>query len=156
MAGMSALKDRLRQDLTVAIKARDDLRSSTLRMVLTAITNAEVAGSEARELTDDDIIGVLSTESKKRREAAQAFADGHRPEMADKERAEAAVIADYLPEQLGEDEIGELVRAAIEQVGGAGEGMRAMGKVMGVVQPQVKGRADGGAVAAEVRRQLGA
>jgi hypothetical protein len=155
MAGMSALKDRLRQDLTVAIKARDDLRSSTLRMVLTAITNAEVAGSEARELSDDDIIGVLSTESKKRREAAQAFSDGGRAEMADKERAEAAVIADYLPAQLGEQEISELVRAAIEQVGAAGEGMRAMGKVMGVVTPQTKGRADGGVVAAEVRRQLG-
>jgi uncharacterized protein YqeY len=155
MAGMSALKDRLRQDLTVAIKARDDIRSSTLRMVLTAITNAEVAGKEARELSDDDIIGVLSTESKKRREAAQAFTDGGRAEMADKERAEAAVIADYLPAQLGEDEIAELVRAAIEQVGAADEGMRAMGKVMGVVSPQTKGRADGGAVAAEVRRQLG-
>ena len=154
MAGMSALKDRLRQDLTSAIKARDDVRSSTLRMVLTAITNAEVAGSKARELSDDDIIGVLSTESKKRREAAQAFADGDRAEMADKERAEAAVIADYLPAQLGEDDIAELVRAAIEQVGAAGEGMRAMGKVMGVVTPQTKGRADGGVVAAEVRRQL--
>jgi len=155
MAGMSALKDRLRNDLTVAIKARDEVRSSTLRMVLTAITNAEVAGSEARELSDDDIIGVLSTESKKRREAAQAFTDGDRAEMADKERAEAAVIADYLPAQLGEDEISELVRAAIEQVGAAGEGMRAMGKVMGVVTPQTKGRADGAVVAAEVRRQLG-
>jgi hypothetical protein len=156
MAGMGALKDRLRQDLTVAIKARDDLRSSTLRMVLTAITNAEVAGKEARELSDDDIIGVLSTESKKRREAAQAFSDGGRAEMADKERAEAAVIADYLPAQLGEQEIGELVRAAIEQVGAAGGGMQAMGKVMGVVTPQTRGRADGGVVAAEVRRQLGA
>jgi uncharacterized protein len=151
---MSELKDRLRNDLTVAIKARDDVRSSTLRMVLTAITNAEVAGSEARELSDDDIIGVLSTESKKRREAAQAFSDGDRAEMADKERAEAAVIADYLPAQLGADEITELVRAAIEQVGAAGEGMRAMGKVMGVVTPQTKGRADGAVVAAEVRRQL--
>ena len=156
MAGMGALKERLRQDLTVAIKARDDLRSSTLRMVLTAITNAEVAGSEARELSDDDIIGVLSTESKKRREAAQAFSDGGWAEMADKERAEAAVIADYLPAQLGEQEIGELVRAAIEQVGAAGGGMQAMGKVMGVVTPQTRGRADGGVVAAEVRRQLGA
>jgi uncharacterized protein len=151
---MSALKDRLRNDLTVAIKARDNVRSSTLRMVLTAITNAEVAGSEARELSDDDIIGVLSTESKKRREAAQAFSDGDRAEMADKERAEAAVIADYLPAQLGEDAITEMVRAAIEQVGAAGEGMRAMGKVMGVVTPQTKGRADGAVVAAEVRRQL--
>jgi uncharacterized protein YqeY len=155
MAVMSALKDRLRQDLTTAIKARDEVRSSTLRMVLTAITNAEVAGNEARELSDDDIIGVLSTEAKKRREAAQAFADGDRPEMAEKERAEAAVIADYLPAQLSEEEIAEFVRTAIEQTGAAGEGMRAMGKVMGVVTPQTKGRADGAVVAAEVRRQLG-
>jgi uncharacterized protein YqeY len=155
MAVMSALKDRLRQDLTTAIKARDEVRSSTLRMVLTAITNAEVAGNEARELSDDDVIGVLSTEAKKRREAAQAFADGDRPEMAEKERAEAAVIADYLPAQLSEEEIAELVRTAIEQTGAAGEGMRAMGKVMGVVTPQTKGRADGAVVAAEVRRQLG-
>jgi uncharacterized protein YqeY len=155
MAVMSALKDRLRQDLTTAIKARDEVRSSTLRMVLTAITNAEVAGNEARELSDDDIIGVLSTETKKRREAAQAFTDGDRPEMAEKERAEAAVIADYLPAQLSEEEIAELVRTAIEQTDAAGEGMRAMGKVMGVVTPQTKGRADGAVVAAEVRRQLG-
>jgi uncharacterized protein YqeY len=152
---MSALKDRLRSDLTMAIKARDEVRSSTLRMVLTAITNAEVSGKEQRELSDDDIIGVLSTEAKKRREAATAFDDGGRVEMAAKERAESAVIADYLPAQLGADEIAALVAAAIEQTGAAGEGMRAMGKVMGVVTPQVKGKADGGAVAAEVRRQLG-
>jgi len=154
MAGMSALKDRLRQDLTTAMKTRDEVRSSTIRMVLTAITNAEVSGKEARELSDDDVVGVLSTEAKKRREAAQAFEDGGRDEMAAKEKAEAAVIADYLPEQLGKDEIAALVTAAIEQVGAAGEGMRAMGKVMGVVTPQTKGRADGGIVAAEVRRQL--
>lgn len=155
MARMS-LKDRLRADLTTAIKARDEVRSSTLRMVLTAITNAEVAGKTARELSDDEIIGVLSTEAKKRREAATAFADGGRPAMAEKETAEAAVIADYLPEQLSEQEIADLVTSAIAQVGAAGEGMKAMGKVMGIVQPQVKGRADGAAVAAEVRRQLGA
>jgi uncharacterized protein len=155
MACMSALKDRLRTDLTASIKARDELRSSTIRMVLSAITNAEVAGKEARELTDDDIIGVLSTEAKKRRESATAFADAGRAELSAKETAEAAVIADYLPEQLGADEITRIVSAAIAETGAAGEGMRAMGKVMGVVSPQVKGRADGGAVAAEVRRQLG-
>ena len=154
IATMAMLKDRLRADLTTAIKARDDLRSSTLRMVLTAITNAEVAGKEARELSDDEVIGVLSSEAKKRREAATAFADGGRAEMADKERAEAAVIADYLPEQLSEQETADIVAAAVDQVGAAGGGMKGMGKVMGVVQPQVKGRADGGAVAAEVRRQL--
>jgi uncharacterized protein len=152
---MSALKDRLRSDLTASIKARDTLRSSTLRMVLSAITNAEVAGKESRELSDDDVVGVLSTEAKKRREAATAFADAGRTELADKESAEAAVIADYLPEQLDAAAIAEIVTAAITQTGTAGEGMRAMGKVMGVLQPQVRGRADGGAVAAEVRRQLG-
>ena len=151
---MSELKDLLRNDLTTAIKARDAVRSSTLRMVLSAITNAEVAGKEARELSDDDIVGVLSTEAKKRREAATAFADAGRTELADKEIAEAAVIADYLPEQLDAGAIAELVTTAIQQTGAAGEGMRSMGKVMGVLQPQVRGRADGGAVAAEVRRQL--
>jgi uncharacterized protein len=151
---VSTLKDRLRSDLTASIKARDELRSSTIRMVLTAITNAEVAGKEARELSDDDIVGVLSTEAKKRREASTAFADAGRAELADKERAEAAVIADYLPEQLSAEEIADLVTSVIAQTGSAGEGMRAMGRVMGALTPQVKGRADGGAVAAEVRRQL--
>ena len=152
---MSELKDRLRQDLTASMKARDELRSSTLRMVLSAITNAEVAGKQARELSDDDVTGVLTAEAKKRREAATAFADAGRAESAEKERAEAAVIAEYLPEPLDEAAVAEIVSRAIEQTGAAGEGMRAMGKVMGVVQPQTRGRADGAAVAAEVRRQLG-
>jgi len=152
---MSALKDRLRSDLTASIKARDELRSSTLRMVLTAITNAEVAGKVARELTDEDVLGVLSSEAKRRREAAAAFDEGGRAEMAAKEAAEGEIIAGYLPTPLTEAEIAELVTAAVAQTGAAGEGMRAMGAVMGIVTPQVKGRADGGAVAAEVRRQLG-
>ncbi len=155
MAHMSDLKDRLRADLTAAIKARDEIRSSTLRMVLTAVTNAEVAGKEARELTDEDVLGVLTSEGKKRREAAEAFEDAGRTESAEKERAEAAVIADYLPEQLNADEIAALVSEAIAATGAAEEGMRAMGKVMGSLQPKIKGRADGGVVAAEVRRQLG-
>ncbi|MCA1981722.1 GatB/YqeY domain-containing protein [Nocardioides nematodiphilus] len=148
------LKEQIRTDLTTAMKARDEVRSSTLRMVLTAITNAEVSGKVARELTDEEIITVLSSESKKRREAATAFADGGRPEQAAKETAEAAVIADYLPAQLTSEEIAEIVRTAIEKTGATGP--REMGKVMGVVTPQVKGTADGGAVAAEVKRQLGA
>ena len=152
---MSDLKDRLRTDLTASIKARDALRSSTLRMLLSAITNAEVAGKEQRELTDDDVVGVLSTEAKKRREAADAFDDAGRTESAAKERAEADVIVEYLPAQLSDVEIGELVSATIASLGVADDGMRAMGKVMGALQPQTKGRADGGAVAAEVRRQLG-
>lgn len=155
MAGVSDLKDRLRADLTTAIKARDELRSSTLRMVLTAITNAEVAGKSARELSDEDVVGVLAAEAKKRREAAEAFDDAGRTESAAKERAEAEVLADYLPTPLSEDEIRDLVATTIDSLGVRDDGTKAMGRVMGVVTPQVKGRADGGAVAAEVRRQLG-
>ncbi len=151
---MSDLKDRLRADLTTAMKSRDELRTSTLRMVLTAVTNLEVAGKQASELSDDDIIGVLSTEAKKRREASTAFADGGRTESAERELAEAAVIADYLPAPLTDEEVSALVAETIASLGVADEGMKAMGRVMGVVTPQVKGRADGGAVAAEVRRQL--
>src|SRR3954449_10041724 len=106
---MSMLKDRLRADLTTSIKARDEIRSSTLRMVLTSITNAEVAGKEARELTDEDVLGVLASEGKKRREAAEAFDDAGRTEQAAKERAEFAVLTDYLPEQLTADQVAGLV-----------------------------------------------
>jgi uncharacterized protein YqeY len=155
MGRVSDLKDRLRNDLTTAIKARDEVRSSTLRMVLTAITNAEVSGKVSRELTDDDVVSVLSSEAKKRREAAEAFDAAGRTESAAKERAEAEVLADYLPSPLSEDEVRDLVTSAIVSLGVQDEGMKAMGKVMGAISTQVKGRADGGAVAAEVRRQLG-
>jgi uncharacterized protein len=148
------LKERLRSDLVTAIKARDEVRSSTLRMVLTSITNAEVAGKESRELTDEDVLGVLTSESKKRREAAEAFADAGREEQAAKEKAEAAVIADYLPEQMSAEEIDALVKETVDQLGARDDGMRAMGRVMGVLTPRTKGRADGGAVAAAVRREL--
>ncbi len=154
MVRMSTLKDRLRADLTTSMKARDELRSATLRMVLTAITNAEVSGKQARELSDEDVVGVLTSEAKKRREAATAFSDGGRAESAAKELAEAEVIGTYLPEQLSDADVADIVTAAVAQAGAAGEGMKAMGKVMGLVQPQVKGRADGGLVAAEVKRQL--
>lgn len=151
---MSTLKDRLRADLTAAMKARDKARASALRMVMTAISRAEVAGDTARELSDEEVTEVLTKEAKGRREAALAFEEAGRTESAAKERAEAAVIAEYLPEQLDERAVAELVSATIADLGVAGEGMKAMGRVMGAVQPQVKGRADGGAVAAEVRRQL--
>jgi hypothetical protein len=152
---VSELKDRLRADLTTSMKARDSLRSSTLRMLLTSVTNAEVAGKAQRELSDEDIVGVLSTEAKKRREAALAFQEAGRDDSAEKERAEADIIADYLPAQLDAVEITDLVAATIASLGAADQGPRAMGRVMGALQPQVKGRADGAAVAAEVRRQLG-
>ncbi|MGI8887743.1 MAG: GatB/YqeY domain-containing protein [Nocardioidaceae bacterium] len=151
---MSSLKDQLREELTASMKARDELRSSTLRMVLTAITTAEVAGKQARELTDDDVTAVLASEGKKRRESATAFGEAGRTELADKEQAEAAIIAEFLPEPLSGEEIVRLVADTIDELGAAGEGMRGMGRVMGALAPQIKSRADGGQVSAEVRRQL--
>lgn len=152
---MPSLKDQLREHLTASMKARNELRSSTLRMALAAITNAEVAGKQARVLSDHDVTGVLASESKKRREAATAFEAADRPMLADKERAEAAILAEFLPEPMTADEISALVSTTIADLGVAGDGMRAMGRVMGAVSPVVKGRADGGTVSAEVRRQLG-
>src|SRR3954463_10656248 len=147
------LKERLRIDLTAAMKSRDELRASTLRMALTAITTEEVAGKQARILSDDEVVKVLTREAKKRREAAEAFSGAGREELAERERAEGEVLADYLPAQLGDDELAALVRAAIEESGASGP--QAMGQVMKGVQPKVAGRADGGRIAAEVRRQLG-
>lgn len=152
---MPELKDQLRADLTASMKSRDALKSATLRMVLTSITNAEVAGKSVRELTDEDVLTVIGAESKKRREAAEAFDAGNRPELADKERAEAAILAGYLPDPLTEAQIAAIITDAVADSGSAGAGMKAMGTVMGLVSPQVKGRADGALVAAEVKRQLG-
>ncbi|GAA5036768.1 GatB/YqeY domain-containing protein [Actinopolymorpha pittospori] len=150
---MSDLKDRLRADLTAAMKARDALRASTLRMTLTEVTNAEVAGATARELSDAEVLEVLDKEAKKRREAAEAFDQAGRAELATKERSEGEILAEYLPAQLSEDELAGIVRAAVTEAGASG--MKDMGKVMKIVQPQVKGRAEGGRVAAAVRAQLG-
>jgi uncharacterized protein len=150
----STLKERLRSDLTEAIKDRDKVRSGTIRMVLTAITEAEVAGSEAIELSDQQVLDVVIKEAKKRREAEEAYANAGRTELAEKEHAESKVLADYLPQQLTEAEIAALVADAIATTGAAELGMRAMGKVMAKVTPETKGRADGSVVAAEVKRQL--
>lgn len=149
---MTGLKERLRADLTTAMKARDELRSATLRMLLTAVKNEEVSGKAARELDDAEVVAVLTREGKKRREAAEAFAGGDRPDRAERERAEGAVIAEYLPAQLGDDELRDLVAAAIVESGASGPA--AMGQVMKSVTPRTAGRAEGGRVADEVRRQL--
>ncbi len=151
---MNELKERLRADLTDAMRARDQVRLRTLRMALTAITNEEVAGSATRELSDDDVLKVLAREAKKRREAADAFAAAGRPEQAEAERAEGEVLAGYLPAQLSDEELASLVAAAVAETGAAG--LPGMGKVMKAVTPRVAGRADGARVAAEVRRQLAA
>jgi uncharacterized protein YqeY len=147
------VKEQLRTDLTTAMKARDELTSSTLRMVLTAVTNEEVAGKQARELSDDEVLKVLAREGKKRRESIEAYTSAGRDELAERERAEAAVIDRYLPAQLDDAELAALVSAAITESGAADP--KAMGLVMKVLTPRLAGRADGGRVAAEVRRQLG-
>ena len=150
----STLKERLRSDLTGAIRDRDKIRSSTIRMVLTAITEAEVAGSEAVELSDQQVLDVVIREAKKRREAEAAFASAGRAELAEKERAESEVLGDYLPRQLTQEEIATIVADAIASTGAAELGMKGMGKVMAQVTPQTKGKTDGSVVAAEVKRQL--
>ena len=149
---MPALKDRLRADLTAAMKARDEVRTRTLRMALTSVSNEEVAGKAARELSDDDVLKILAREAKRRREAAAAFQEAGRDEQAAAERAEDAVLADYLPVQLGDAEVAALVTAAIAATGASG--LAGMGQVMKAVTPQVAGLAEGSRVAAEVRRQL--
>jgi uncharacterized protein YqeY len=147
------LKEQLRADLTTAMKARDELRTATLRMVLTAVSAEEVSGKEARVLSDDEVQAVLRREAKKRREAAEAFAGAGRAEQAEREEAEGGVLADYLPAQLEDADLAALVADVVTRTGASG--MKDMGKVMGAVQGAVAGRADGGRVAAEVRRQLG-
>ncbi len=147
------LKEKLQADLTEAIRGRDEVKSGTIRMLLSAITNEEVAGKAAKVLTDAEIITVLSRETKKRREAVEAFTAAKRDDLANKEKAEAAVIAQYLPEQLSEVEIKKMIAEAIAETNAAGPA--GMGLVMKVLQPKIAGKADGGIVSALVKAALG-
>ena len=149
---MGALKDKLQADLTAAIKGQDELTRATLRMVLTAIGNEEVAGASARELSDDEELKVVAREAKKRREAAEAFTQGGAADRAERELAEERVIAAYLPAQLSDEELAELVAQAVAETGASGP--QAMGQVMKAVNPKVAGRAEGGRVAAAVKAAL--
>ena len=149
---MAELKDRLHADLNAAMKARDEVTTATLRMVLTAVTNEEVAGKAARELSDDEVLKVIGREAKKRREAAEAYDAASRAELAERERAEERVLEDYLPAQLSDAELTTLVRDTIAGLGASG--MAQMGAVMKAVQPTIAGRADGKRVSDEVRAQL--
>jgi uncharacterized protein YqeY len=149
---MTDLKNRLRADLTTAMKARDELSTATLRMLLTAVTTEEVSGSSARELSDDEVLKVINREAKKRREAAEAFEGGGRTVQAQRERDEETVLVKYLPVQLTDEELASLIRAAIAEAGVTEP--RHMGLVMKAVTPSVAGRADGRRVSDEVRRQL--
>lgn len=149
---MAGIKARLQSDLTSAMRDRDELRTATIRMALAAITTEEVAGAAARQLSDHDVMRVLTREAKKRREAAEAFERGGRPDRAERERAELTVVEAYLPAQLDDDELGALVTAVIAEVGA--ESPQQMGQVMKVLTPRIAGRAGGARVAAEVRRRL--
>jgi uncharacterized protein YqeY len=152
---MTTLKSKLQDDLNVAIKERDELRSSTLRLTLAAITKEEVAGKEKRELSDDEVQKVITREAKKRREAADAFAQGGRAEQAEREKAEGEILATYLPQPLSDEQLQEIVAQAVEEAKAAGaEGPRAMGAVMKIVNPKVAGQAEGGRVAAAVKKLL--
>ncbi|MGA1159127.1 MAG: GatB/YqeY domain-containing protein [Candidatus Nanopelagicaceae bacterium] len=147
-----SLKEKLQNDLTSAMRSRDELRSSTIRMVLTSIKNEEVSGKEARELSDAEIITVLSREAKKRREAAEAYEQAGAADRAATEKAEGGVIAEYLPKQLSESEIRELITAAIKESGATSPAQ--MGLVMKALQPKIAGKADGGTVSALVKAAL--
>ena len=146
------LKDSLKQDLTEAMRSRDELVLSTIRLCLSAITNEEVSRKEARVLDEAEVIQVLSREAKKRRESAQAFADANRPDRAERENAEGEVIARYLPTPLSEAELASLIAEAIKESGAAGPA--GMGLVMKLLSPKIAGRADGAAVSSAVRAAL--
>lgn len=150
---MPTLKEQLRADLTAAMKSRDETRTRALRMALTSISNEEVSGTAARDLTDEQVTTILARETRRRREAAAAFADAGREDQAAAERAEEEVLAAYLPAQLSDEELATIVRAAMAQTGASGPA--AMGQVMKAVTPQVAGRAEGSRVAALVRSELG-
>jgi hypothetical protein len=149
---VNELKERIRADINAAMRAKDQVRLRALRMALASIQNEEVSGKSAKELSDDDVIKILTRETKKRREAAEAFESAGRADKAADERAEGEVLAEYLPAQLTDEDLTKLVAAAIAETGA--DGMSGMGKVMKIVTPQTAGRADGGRVAAEVKRQL--
>ncbi len=154
---MSELADRMQADLVAAMKARDDLVRSTLRMAMTAIKNEEVAGTEARELSDNEVLGVLNREVAKRRDSAEAYTAGNRPELAEKELAEVEVLQRYLPAALTDAEldaiVAEEVAAAAAQAGEALT-MRHMGLVIKAVNARAAGRAEGAKVAAKVKAAL--
>ncbi len=148
----TSLKAQLQSDLHDAMRARDKVRSATLRMTLTSVTTAEVAGDEARELDDDEVLKVIAKEAKMRRESATAYRDAQRPELAEAEEAELVVLEGYLPAQLGDEDLRGIVARAVESTGASG--MADMGRVMKTAQAEVAGRADGGRVAAAVKDLL--
>ena len=152
---MAQLKDQLKKDLTDAIKSHNQVISGTLRMALTAVTNEEVAGKESRELSDNEVLSVLTKEAKKRRESVDAYMQANRKDLADKESAELSVLEKYLPAALSEQELEDIIAKAITEATNQGAtGMKAMGIVMKIIQPQTVGRVDGTLLANKVKEKL--
>lgn len=152
---MTSLKEQLKQDLTQSLKDQDAIKSSTLRMALTAITNEEVSGKEAKVLSDTEVLSVLTKEAKKRKESVEAFNQANRKDLADKEAKELTVLEKYLPTALTEEELNKIIDEAIAEAKASGaEGMKAMGVVMKIVQPKTVGRTDGAQLAAKVKEKL--
>jgi uncharacterized protein YqeY len=152
---MAQLKDQLKKDLTDAIKSHNQVISGTLRMALTAITNEEVSGKESRELSDAEVLSVLTKEAKKRRESVDAYMQANRKDLADKESAELSVLEKYLPAALSEQELEDIIAKAITEATNQGAtGMKAMGIVMKIIQPQTVGRVDGTLLANKVKEKL--
>ncbi len=145
-----SLKEQIDADYKAAMKERDELRVSVLRLLRSAIHNAEI--ERRRALADDEILGVIQSEARKRQESIEAFQQGGRQDLADRERAELAILQSYLPQALTHDELVALIRETIQQVGALS--VRDMGKVMGVLIPKVRGRADGREVSELVRQML--
>jgi uncharacterized protein len=146
------LADQLRADLTAAMKRRDDVATSALRMALAAVKEAAVAGKEAKELTDDEILKVLNKEVKRRDEASEAFRSADRPDRADREQAEREVLAAYLPAALSPEEVEAIIDEVLAE--GGFSGMAAMGPAMNAVTAKIAGRADGKTVSSMVRERL--
>lgn len=152
---MAPLKDQLKKDLTESIKAQNQVVSGTLRMALTAITNEEVSGKESRELSDNEVLSVLTKEAKKRRESVDAYMQANRKDLANKESAELVVLEKYLPAALTEAELAQIIAQAVSEASAQGAtGMKAMGIVMKIIQPQTVGRVDGSLLANKVKEIL--
>lgn len=151
---MAGLKDRIADDMRAAMKDRDQVRVSTLRMLMAAVKNAEVQGAQARELSDAEVLDVVGREAKRRKEAIEAYSGAGRGDLVDKETAELGVLQGYLPEALSDEDLARLVDEAIAETGASTP--KQMGEVMKVLMPKVRGRADGAAVSAMVKQKLGA
>ena len=146
------LKEKLNEDMRKALREKDVLRLSTIRLLLAAIKNLEIAKGKDKELKKSDLIGALSSEAKKRKESIEEYKKGKREDLVEKETKELEIIKEYLPKALSPEELGRIIAETIEEIGA--KNLKDMGKVMGAVMQKIKGRADGKVVNQMVRERL--